>query len=86
MDLQFKTTEDRFVNQEVYNLISCHQTWSTRNKSRVVRSKRTKFMIYQRHCDDSSAGMFKMASSVSFVTQFLDGPAESANHKDAEFN
>lgn len=41
-------------------------------------------MIYETRCDDSSAGMFKMASGVSFVKQFLDSPAEGAKHKDAE--
>ncbi len=43
-------------------------------------------MIYETHCDDNSAGMFKMASDVSFVKQFLYSPAEGAKHEDAECN
>jgi len=33
--------------------------------------------------DDGSAGMFKMASGVSFVKQFSESPAGGANTKDA---
>ncbi len=40
-------------------------------------------MKYETHCDDSGVGMFKMASGVSFVKQFLDSPAEGAKHNDA---
>jgi len=69
--------------QKVYNLISCHNTWHIINTSRRGTSKLTRFMKYETHCDDSGVGMFKMASGVSFVKQFLDSPAEGAKHNDA---